>query len=109
MKTKLLTLVLLAAGSLCAATRVAIGVGIGVPGYYPPPPPVAAYAAPAYPGPGYSWVAGYWYPGGGRYLWRPGYWAVPPYAGAYWVAPRYYGGRYYAGYWGRGYVRGFRR
>jgi hypothetical protein len=39
---------------------------------------------------------------------------APPFVGAYWVGPRYYGGRYVAGYWGgrpvvRGYVRGYRR
>ena len=104
MKTKLLTMVLLAAGSLCAATRFSFGVGVGVPAYYPPAPPVVAYAQPL---PGLLHL-------GGRlfipvaYLAR-GYWAAPPYAGAYWVAPRYYGGRYYAGYWRHGHVRGFRR
>ena len=41
MKTKLLMVVLLAAGSLSAAT-FSFGVGVGVPGYYPPPPPVVA-------------------------------------------------------------------
>ena len=108
MKTKLLMLVMLAAGSLCAATRFSVGVGVGVP-LYAPPAPVVAYAQPPAPGPGYTWVAGYWYPAAGRYAWRSGYWAAPPYAGANWVAPRYFGGRYYTGYWGRGPVRGFRR
>src|SRR5258708_3459165 len=98
MKSKLLALVLLAAGSMFAGTRVV--VGFGAFGYGPPPPPIAAYAAP-YPGPGYSWVGGYWYPSGPRYAWRSGYWARPPYARAYWVAPRYYGHRYYRGYWRR--------
>jgi len=91
MKTKLLTMVLLAAGSLCAATRFSFGVGVGVPAYYPP---VVTYAQPAYPVPAYA---------------GPAYVAAPPYAGAYWVAPRYFGGRYYAGYWGHDRVRGFRR
>src|ERR1700674_2996646 len=63
----------------------------------PPPPPIVAHA-PA-PGPGYVWISGYWYPAGSRWHWRAGYWARPPYARAYWVAPHYYGGRYYAGYW----------
>ena len=27
--------------------------------------------------------------------------ALPVVAGAYWVGPRYYGGRYFAGYWRR--------
>ena len=81
MKAKLLAVLLLAGCSLFAA-------------------PVAAYVAPA-PRPGYAWVGGYWYPNGARYAWRAGYWARPPYARAYWVAPRYFGHRYYRGYWRR--------
>jgi hypothetical protein len=109
MKSKLLALFLLAGSSMFAGTHFFFGVGVGGPGYYapapvvtyaPPPPPVA-YAAPLCPGPGYSWVPGYWYPIGGRYAWRAGYWGRPPYPRAYWVAPRYYGHRYYGGYWRR--------
>lgn len=91
MKTKLLLILLLAGTSMFAGTHVAIGVGIGG-GYY---------AAPPAPGPGYSWVGGYYYPVGPRYSWHTGYWARPPYARAYWVGPRYYGHRYYRGYWRR--------
>jgi hypothetical protein len=99
MKTRLLLLI----GLLFASTSVFAGVhwsvGIGVGGYCPPPP-VAVYAPPA-PGPGYAWVGGYYYPVGPRYVWHAGYWAHPPFAGAHWVAPRYYGHRYYGGYWHR--------
>ena len=102
MKTRLFgALTLLVGSSLFAAPRIAVGIGVGLAA---PPPPVVAYAAaPAYvaPVPGYTWVAGYWYPAGGRYVWHAGYWAHPPYAGAYWVAPRYYGGHFYSGYWHR--------
>ena len=106
MKTKLLALLLLAGSSMFAGPRVFFGIGFGGygPGYYappPPPPPVVAYAAPVAPGPGYAWVPGYYYPAGPRYSWRAGYWASRPYAGAYWVGPRYYGHRYYSGYWRR--------
>jgi WXXGXW repeat (2 copies) len=111
MKTKLLALALLAGGSLFARTHVFVGFGIGYPGYYapapvytyyaPPPAPVAYYARPAYPGPAYSWVGGYWYPVRHRYYWRSGYWARRPFVGARWYAPRYRGGYYYSGYWGR--------
>ncbi|HSU61669.1 MAG TPA: hypothetical protein VLI55_20335 [Bryobacteraceae bacterium] len=105
MKSKLLALFLLAGGSLFAGPRVFFGIGIGGGfGYYappPPPPPAVVYAHPAYPGPGYSWVGGYWYPIGPRYYWHTGYWARRPYVGAYWVTPRYYGHRYYRGYWRR--------
>jgi len=82
MKTKLLTVLLLAGSALVAAPRVAVGIGVGVP----PAVPVAAYVAPA-PGPGYAWHAGYW--------------ARRPYPRANWIAPRYFGHRYYRGYWRR--------
>ncbi|HTM51031.1 MAG TPA: hypothetical protein VL285_20180 [Bryobacteraceae bacterium] len=103
MKTKLLILLLLAGTSLFAKTRVFVGIGAPYGyGYYAPPPPapLAVYGHPAYR-PGYIWIGGYWYPAGPRYYWRAGYWARPPYIGARWVAPRYYGRRYYRGYWQR--------
>ena len=106
MKTRLLVLLLLAGSSMFAATHFYFGVGVGgyapAPIYaYAPPPPVVSYYAPPAPGPGFVWVRGYWYPYGPRYVWRPGYWGRPPYARAHWVAPRYYGHRYYPGYWRR--------
>jgi hypothetical protein len=109
MKTKLILATLLLASSAFGRGLVSFGVGFGPAwgygygggyygGYVAAPRPPAYYAA---PGPGYAWVGGYWYPSGPRYAWRPGYWAMPPYARAYWVGPRYYGGRYYRGYWRR--------
>jgi hypothetical protein len=80
--------------------------------YAPAPPPIPNYAyqrAPM-PGPGYSWVDGYWNFLGGQYRWAGGYWTRPPYTGAYWVAPRYSGGRFFAGLWGGGrrdFTRGY--
>jgi hypothetical protein len=32
---------------------------------------------------------GYWGDRGGRYVWVPGVWQRPPYAGAYWTHPHY--------------------
>lgn len=103
MKTKLLVVLMLAGSSLFAGPHVFVGFGVApapVAVYAPPPAPLA-YAPVACPGPGDSWVGGYWYPAGGRYFWRGGYWARPPYVGARWIAPRYYGRRYYGGYWRR--------
>jgi len=101
MRTKLLALLLLAGSSLFAENHWSINIGVGTPYYYaPPPPPVVAYATPS-PGAGYTWIPGYYYPAGARYVWRSGYWSRPPYAGAYWVAPRYHEHYYYPGYWGR--------
>jgi hypothetical protein len=90
MKPKLLAVLLLGGSSLFAETRFSIGIGIGGygPAYYPaPPPPIVAYAQPPCPGPDYTWVDGYWYPAGQRYYWHADYWARPPYANGYWVAP----------------------
>lgn len=107
MKTKLVALLLLAGSSMFAGSRFFFGVNVGTPyryGYYvapPPPPPVVYYAPPVSPGPDYTWVAGYYYPVGARYVWRPGYWARRPFAGAYWEAPRYHDRHYYSGYWRR--------
>ena len=98
MKTKLLALVLLMGAAVPAFPRVIVGFGIGY--LAPPPPPPIVYAAP-YARPGFTWVGGYWYPVGPRYVWHAGYYARAPFAGAVWVAPRYYGHRYYRGYWHR--------
>jgi hypothetical protein len=87
MKTKLLVLVLLAGGSMFAQTRFSFGVNIGgrAPGYYAPVPAYAV-ARPAYPGPGFIWVDGYWDRNYGRNVWVAGYWTRP--------APRYERPRY---------------
>lgn len=74
-----------------AATRFSVGIGIGAPGFYAPPAAVAY--RPAYPGPGYTWVAGFYNP---YRVWVPGYWA-PPVVRGYGYGPRFYGG-YYGGF-----------
>ena len=103
MKTKLVAVMILAAGSAFAETHFSVGIGVGVPGYYAPAPYARPYAVvrPPFPGPGYVWIDGY-NDAYGRFI--PGYWDLPPYADSFWIAPRFYGGRYLAGYWGR---RGF--
>ena len=68
MKKRLLPLMLLAGGSLFAAPHVSVGIGIGAPAYYPPAP-VVVNSRPPCPGPGYTWVDGYWANGG----WTAGY------------------------------------
>jgi hypothetical protein len=106
MKGKLLALFLLAGSTMFAGPHFGIGIGFGyvapppVAVYAPPPAPVYGYVPPS-PGYGYTWVGGYWYPAGPRWAWHAGYWARPTYARSYWVAPRYYGGHYYGGYWRR--------
>jgi hypothetical protein len=103
MKTRLMALMLMAGGALFAGTHVAIGVQIGRPApvFVPAPVAVNAYRPPC-PGPGYTWIEGYYDEFGN---WYEGYWALPPYVGAYWVAPRFIGSHYYAGYWARGVYR----
>src|SRR5689334_1469813 len=89
-KLKLLGLALIAGGTMFAQTHVAVGIGIGSPAY-----PAPVYGAPAYaqqymppcPGPGYTWVDGYWTTGPRR-SWVNGFWRAPV-VNTYRVAPRY--------------------
>jgi hypothetical protein len=72
---KTMAVMMLLAGGLFAAPRVTVGIGFGVPA------PVAV-VRPVCPGPGYSWVNGYYAPNG---AFVAGYWAPP----AVRVAPVY--------------------
>jgi hypothetical protein len=53
------------------------------------PPPLRYETRPPIPGEGFVWVDGYWGARSGRYVWVPGVWQRPPYAGAYWSHPHY--------------------
>jgi hypothetical protein len=92
MKMKLLALMLLAGGSVFGG--ITLGIHIGAP-----PAPRVVAVRPVSPGPGYTFVDGYWYPVSGHYKWHDGYWSRPPYEGALWVGPHHDGQQYYAGYW----------
>ncbi|MDQ6678963.1 MAG: hypothetical protein M3Z09_16900 [Acidobacteriota bacterium] len=116
MKSKFLGLFLLMACPVLAGGHFFFGFGGG--GYYPRgyynggygyyrppvvtyvPPPVAYGYAPTYNyGPDYydnGYYSDPYYAGslGYDYYRRP-------FAGAFWVAPRYYGGRHYRGFWRR--------
>jgi hypothetical protein len=91
-KSRIVLLTLLAASAILA--QFSVGVRIGAP-----PPVRVLRVQPRSPGPGYSWIAGYWYPVNGRYTWHAGYWTRPAYEGAHWVQPRHDGTNYYQGYW----------
>ena len=93
MKTKLMAMMLLAGGSIFAPTmfaqtRFSIGVGFGTQGagFYQAPPAYASNIPPC-PGPGYTWVDGYWTNDYGRQVWVPGFWSAPVIS--YQVAPRF--------------------
>ncbi len=108
---KTLVAVILMCGSAFAQYPNSADAGVGAPGNYPPAGgygvPAGAYAAPAACGPGYVWINGY-NDANGYFV--NGYCTVPPFSGAYWVAPGFFGGRFVAGYWGRGgigYASGF--
>jgi hypothetical protein len=85
MKTKLLAIMFLAGSSMFAAPRISVGVGFGGFGVgFNQAPPAYALNIPPCPGPGYTWVDGYWGNGG----WVAGYWNAPP-VFTYRVAPRF--------------------
>jgi WXXGXW repeat (2 copies) len=88
MKTKLLAMMLLAGGSMFAQTRFSIGVGFGTQGAgFNQAPPAYAANIPPCPGPGYTWVNGYWADNYGREVWVPGFWNAPVFT--YQSAPRF--------------------
>jgi len=64
---KAIAVMMLLAGGLFATPRISVGIGFGAPA------PVAV-VRPACPGPGYTWVDGYYGPSG---VWVAGYWAPP--------------------------------
>jgi hypothetical protein len=94
---KLLQTVALSAVLLVPAASVNAQVSFGIRIGEPPPP--RAYRVPPRPSPDYVWIEGYQYPQGNHYKWRNGYWARPPYQGAYWVEPYHINGQYYSGRW----------
>lgn len=57
------------------------------------------------PGTNYTWVTGNWRWSEGRYVWRVGHWAIPPFTGAKWVPGRWVNTRlgwyWVNGRWGR--------
>lgn len=67
----------------------------------PPLPRVEARIAS--PGAAHVWVEGYYRWSAGDYVWVPGHWSKPPFAGARWAAPRYVahqgGYRFVSGHW----------
>src|SRR5262249_13816153 len=94
--TQLALAMLIMGSATVANAQVSFGIRIGAP------PVERAYRVPPQPGPDYEWIEGYWYPQGSRYVWHDGYWTRPPFAGAYWNAPYYSNGRYFAGSWQAG-------
>lgn len=99
---------LIAAAALTSPAWAQVSIVIGIA-----PPPIRVEAPPPPPAPEMIWVAGFWAPEGPHYRWVPGHYEHPPYADAYWAAPRYVHGRdgwhYHEGYWvkhGRGHAYG---
>jgi len=68
----------LLATALAAPAIGQVGIYIGRT-----PPPLRYEVRTPMPGEGYAWVDGYWGVNSGRYVWVPGRWDRPPYAGAY--------------------------
>jgi hypothetical protein len=78
--------------------QVNIGLTIGAR----PVRPRGYEVRPFRPSPRHVWVAEEWTPNGGNYVYRPGYWALPPHPGAIWIAGHWRHHRGYiwiAGHW----------
>ena len=99
MKTKLLAMMLLAGGSMFAQTRFSVGIGFNQLA------PVYTSNIPPCPGPGYTWVDGYWSRNYGRPVWVAGYWNAPVFSTGFGFAPRFDNG-FRGGDRGRDFDRG---
>jgi len=66
-----------------AQTRFSVGIGFNQPA------PVYASNIPPCPGPGYTWVDGYWSQNYGRPTWVAGYWNAPVFSAGFGFAPRF--------------------
>ena len=77
-----------------ASAGVRIGIGIGLPVFFPPPP-LRREVVYARPGPGYTWVNGYWdwRPAIRNYAWVGGRWVLPGFRDSFWVAAEQNGPR----------------
>ena len=82
MKTKVLAMMLLAGGSMFAQTRFSVGIG------FHQAAPVYASNIPPCPGPGYTWVDGYWSQNYGRPVWVAGFWNAPVVTTGFGFGPR---------------------
>jgi len=70
------------------------------------PPAMRAEPQPPAPGPGFTWVAGFWNWSGNQYVWTPGRWERPPAPAQAWQAPAWEREgnrfRFRPGRWGQG-------
>ncbi|HSR09559.1 MAG TPA: YXWGXW repeat-containing protein [Bryobacteraceae bacterium] len=83
MKTKLLAMMLLAGGAVFAQPRFSVGIG------FDQAPPGYASNIPPCPGPGYTWVDGYWSQNYGQPAWIAGYWNAPVFTTGFGFAPSF--------------------
>ena len=81
MKTKVLAMMLLAGGMVFAQPRISVGIGFNQA------PPAYASNIPPCPGPGYTWVDGYWSQNYGQPVWNAGYWNAPAFTASFGFAP----------------------
>ena len=71
-----------------------------------PPPAMQAEQPPPAPGPGFTWIPGFWNWTGNQYAWTPGRWEQPPQPAQTWQAPAWERDgnrfRFRPGRWGQG-------
>lgn len=97
LRASLVALGLLAAPLAAGAQQVAVAVQAqGMVGPTMAPPAIIPENPSPAPGPGHTWVPGFWTWNGSQYAWNAGHWERPPQAAQTWEAPRWErdGGRY---------------
>ncbi|MGN6638029.1 MAG: hypothetical protein ACTHJ8_03900 [Mucilaginibacter sp.] len=76
-KIFLLAAAISAFGIAKSDAQIVIRARLHAPGHLPPRPPA--------PSPRHVWVSGEWVPSGGTYVYKQGYWELPPRPRAVWV------------------------
>ena len=80
-------------GPLTACVGSMEPAGAGVVWVQTAPPRERYEERPAYPGPEFFWISGYWVWGGAEYVWTPGRWEHRPSPRARYERGRWYHGR----------------
>jgi hypothetical protein len=99
MRRSLATLLLIGAVSLGASAPADAHVYVNIR-----PPAIRIETRSGRPGPGYSWVPGYYRWDGGAYVWVSGRWERPPHrhhrwARGHWAHHRHHGWFWVEGHW----------
>src|ERR1700733_14985599 len=96
--TKILFLVAIVSLSAFTKAKAQVEIGVNLQLHRPAQYENNERLRPNRPSPRHVWVNEEWVAQGGTYVYKPGYWALPPSNGAFWVAGHWAKREYKPGY-----------